>query len=150
MVDSRRCWGQRLSPEPKHVTVGTIIVSDDARDILASKITYNLNEPNKIEDTTWIRPIKYVGVWWELITGAKQWSYTNELPSVQLGVTDFTQVEPHGDHGATTEHVKRYIDFAAKYGFDAVLVEGWNIGWKDWFGLTKDYVLDFLDSLPRL
>ena len=102
----------------------TIIVSDDARDILASRMTLNLNEPCKIEDTSWIRPIKYVGVWWEMITGKSQWSYTWDLPSVQLGVTDYTKVKPHGHHGATTENVKKYIDFASENGFDAVLVEG--------------------------
>lgn len=126
----------------------TIIVSDDARDILASNITLNLNEPCKIEDTSWIKPVKYVGVWWEMITGKSEWSYTYDLPSVQLGVTDYSKVKPHGKHGATTENVKRYIDFAAEHGFDAVLVEGWNIGWEDWFGNSKDYVFDFLTPYP--
>lgn len=126
----------------------TIIVSDDARDILASRMTLNLNEPCKIEDTFWIRPIKYVGVWWEMITGKSQWSYTWDLPSVQLGVTDYTKVKPHGHHGATTENVKKYIDFASENGFDAVLVEGWNVGWEDWFGHLKDYVFDFVTPYP--
>ena len=126
----------------------TIIVSDDARDILASRMTLNLNEPCKIEDTSWIRPIKYVGVWWEMITGKSQWSYTWDLPSVQLGVTDYTKVKPHGHHGATTENVKKYIDFASENGFDAVLVEGWNVGWEDWFGHLKDYVFDFVTPYP--
>lgn len=126
----------------------TIIVSDDARDILASRMTLNLNEPCKIEDTSWIRPIKYVGVWWEMITGKSQWSYTWDLPSVQLGVTDYTKVKPHGHHGATTDNVKRYIDFASENGFDAVLVEGWNVGWEDWFGHLKDYVFDFVTPYP--
>jgi alpha-glucosidase len=126
----------------------TIIVSDDARDILASNITLNLNEPCKIEDTSWIKPVKYVGVWWEMITGKSEWSYTYDLPSVQLGATDYSKVKPHGRHGATTENVKRYIDFAAKNGFDAVLVEGWNTGWEDWFGNSKDYVFDFLTPYP--
>ncbi|NDV95342.1 glycoside hydrolase family 97 protein [Dysgonomonas sp. 521] len=126
----------------------TIIVSDDARDILASNISLNLNEPCKIEDTSWIKPVKYVGVWWEMITGKSEWSYTYDLPSVQLGVTDYSKVKPHGRHGATTQNVKRYIDFAAKHGFDAVLVEGWNIGWEDWFGNAKDYVFDFLTPYP--
>lgn len=126
----------------------TIIVSDDARDILASRMTLNLNEPCKIEDTSWIRPIKYVGVWWEMITGKSQWSYTWDLPSVQLGVTDYTKVKPHGHHGATTANVKRYIDFASENGFDAVLVEGWNVGWEDWFGHLKDYVFDFVTPYP--
>lgn len=126
----------------------TIIVSDDARDILASNMTLNLNEPNKIEDTSWIKPVKYVGVWWEMITGKSTWEYTSELPSVQLGVTDYSKVKPNGRHGANTAHVKEYIDFAAEHGFDAVLVEGWNIGWEDWFGKSKDYVFDFLTPYP--
>ena len=126
----------------------TVIVSDDARDILASKVTLNLNEPCKIEDTSWIKPTKYVGVWWEMITGKSSWSYTNDLPSVQLGITDYTKVKPNGTHGATTENVKRYIDFAALHGFDGVLVEGWNIGWEDWFGNSKDYVFDFVTPYP--
>lgn len=126
----------------------TIIVSDDARDILASKMTYNLNEPNRIENTSWIKPTKYVGVWWEMITGKNTWSYTNDFPSVQLGKTDFTKSKPNGTHGATTSNVKKYIDFAAKHGFDGVLVEGWNIGWEDWFGHGKDYVFDFVTPYP--
>ncbi len=126
----------------------TIIVSDDARDILASKMTYNLNEPCKIENTSWIKPVKYMGVWWEMITGKSSWSYTNDFPSIELGVTDYTKAKPNGTHGGTTTHVKEYIDFAAKHGFDAVLVEGWNIGWEDWFGNSKDYVFDFVTPYP--
>lgn len=126
----------------------TVIVSDDARDILASNITLNLNEPNKIEDTSWIKPVKYIGVWWEMITGKSSWAYTDDLPSVQLGVTDYSKVKPNGKHGANTTHVKEYIDFAAKHGFDAVLVEGWNEGWEDWFGKSKDYVFDFVTPYP--
>ncbi|MCK9627440.1 MAG: glycoside hydrolase family 97 protein [Bacteroidales bacterium] len=126
----------------------TIIVSDDARNILSSKMTLNLNEPCKIEDVSWIKPVKYVGVWWEMITGKSSWAYTDDLPSVQLGVTDYSKVKPSGRHGANTEHVKEYIDFAAKHGFDAVLVEGWNIGWEDWFGNSKDYVFDFVTPYP--
>ncbi len=126
----------------------TIIVSDDARNILSSKMTLNLNEPCKIEDVSWIKPVKYVGVWWEMITGKSSWAYTDDLPSVQLGVTDYSKVKPNGRHGANTEHVKEYIDFAAKHGFDAVLVEGWNIGWEDWFGNSKDYVFDFVTPYP--
>lgn len=126
----------------------TVIVSDDARDILASKITYNLNEPSKINETSWIKPVKYVGVWWEMITGKSAWSYTNDFPAVQLGVSDFSKATPHGKHGATTANVKRYIDFAAEHGFDGVLVEGWNIGWEDWFGQSKDYVFDFVTPYP--
>lgn len=126
----------------------TVIVSDDAREVLASNITLNLNDPCKIEDTSWIKPVKYVGVWWEMITGKSTWDYTSELPSVQLGVTDYSKVKPNGTHGATTEHVKEYIDFAAEHGFDAVLVEGWNVGWEDWFGKSKDYVFDFVTPYP--
>ena len=126
----------------------TIMVSDDARDIIASKMIYNLNEPCKIEDTSWIKPIKYVGVWWEMITGKSSWSYTDDLPAVQLGITDYSKVKPNRTHGANTANVKRYIDFAAKNGFDAVLVEGWNVGWEDWFGNSKDYVFDFVTPYP--
>lgn len=126
----------------------TIMVSDDARDILASKMTLNLNEPSKIKDPSWIKPVKYVGVWWEMIAGKSSWSYTNEFPSVQLGITDYSKAKPNGTHGATTANVKKYIDFAAKHGFDGVLVEGWNIGWEDWFGNGKDYVFDFLTPYP--
>lgn len=133
---------------PCHTPWRTIIVSDDARDILASRITLNLNEPCKIEDTSWIHTCKYVGVWWEMITSRSTWSYTNEVPAVQLGVTDYSKLRPHGRHGATTEHVKEYIDFAAEHGFDAVLVEGWNEGWEDWFGKSKDYVFDFVTPYP--
>lgn len=126
----------------------TIMVSDDARDIVASKMTLNLNEPSKIKDPSWIKPVKYVGVWWEMITGKSSWSYTNDFPAVQLGVTDFVHAKPNGTHGATTANVKKYIDFAAKHGFDGVLVEGWNIGWEDWFGHAKDYVFDFITPYP--
>lgn len=126
----------------------TVIVSDDARDILASRLTLNLNEPCKIEDTSWIRPCKYMGVWWEMITGRSSWSYTDDLQSVHLDTDDLTKVRPNGRHGATTANVKRYIDFAAAHGMDAVLVEGWNIGWEDWFGNMKDYVFDFVTPYP--
>lgn len=126
----------------------TVMVSDDAREILASKMSYNLNDPGKIEDTSWIKPVKYIGVWWEMITGKSSWSYTDEYPSVQLGITDYNKAKPNGKHGATTANVKRYIDFAAKNGFDGVLVEGWNIGWEDWFGNSKDYVFDFVTPYP--
>nr|WP_315179574.1 glycoside hydrolase family 97 protein [uncultured Flavobacterium sp.] len=133
---------------PNHSPWRTIIVSDDAREILASKMTLNLNEPCKIEDTSWIKPVKYVGVWWEMITGKSSWAYTDEFPTVQLGVTDFSKAKPNGKHGANNTNVKKYIDFAAKHGFDAVLVEGWNEGWEDWFGHSKDYVFDFLTPYP--
>lgn len=126
----------------------TIMVSDDAREIVASKMTLNLNEPSKIKDPSWIKPVKYVGVWWEMITGKSSWSYTNDFPAVQLGVTDYVRAKPNGTHGATTANVKKYIDFAAKHGFDGVLVEGWNVGWEDWFGHAKDYVFDFLTPYP--
>ena len=126
----------------------TVIVSDDARDILASRITLNLNEPCKIDDTSWIRPYKYVGVWWEMITGKSSWSYTDDLRSVHIDTDDLTKVKPNGRHGATTENVRKYIDFAAENGFDGVLVEGWNIGWEDWFGNMKERVFDFVTPYP--
>ncbi|MDE3247448.1 MAG: glycoside hydrolase family 97 protein [Bacteroidota bacterium] len=133
---------------PCHSPWRTIMVSDDARDILASKMTYNLNEPSKIADVSWIKPTKYVGVWWEMITGKSTWAYTDDFPSVQLGVTNYSKAKPNGRHGANTANVKKYIDFAAKHGFDAVLVEGWNQGWEDWFGNSKDYVFDFVTPYP--
>lgn len=125
----------------------TVIVSDDAREILASKMILNLNEPTKFEDTSWIKPVKYIGVWWEMITGKSTWAYT-DLPSVKLGETDYSKTKPNGKHAANTTKVKEYIDFAALHGFDAVLVEGWNEGWEDWFGKTKDYVFDFVSPYP--
>jgi hypothetical protein len=124
----------------------TIIVSDKATDILASKLILNLNEPTKYKDVSWIKPIKYVGVWWEMITGKSTWAYTDE--KIQFGVTDYSKTKPNGKHAANTAHVKEYIDFAAKNGLDAVLVEGWNEGWEDWFGKTKDYVFDFVTPYP--
>lgn len=126
----------------------TILVSDDARNILASRMTLNLNEPCKLEDTSWIKPTKYIGVWWDMITNKGTWAYTDELNSVKLGETDYTKVRPNGRHSANTANVKRYIDFAAANGFDAVLVEGWNEGWEDWFGKSKDYVFDFVTPYP--
>lgn len=126
----------------------TIIVSNDARDILASRMTYNLNEPCKIKDTSWIKPVKYVGVWWEMITGKSSWSYTDEFPSVQLGITDYSKAKPNTTHGANTANVKKHIDFASKHGFGGVLVEGWNEGWEDWFGHSKDFVFDFSTPYP--
>lgn len=125
-----------------------IMVGETAKDILASRIVLNLNEPCKIEDTSWIKPMKYVGVWWEMITGKGDWSYTWDFPSIHIGKTDYTNAKPHGRHSANTANVKRYIDFAAKYGFDGVLVEGWNIGWEDWFGNEKDFVYDFVTPYP--
>lgn len=126
----------------------TIIVSDEAKDILSSRITYNLNEPSKIEDTSWIKPMKYMGVWWEMITGMSSWDYTDEFAAVKLGETDFEAAEPNSTHAATTENVKYYIDFASEHGFDGLLVEGWNVGWEDWFGNSKDYVFDFVTPYP--
>ncbi len=126
----------------------TVVVSDDAREILASRITLNLNEPCKIEDTSWIKPVKYIGVWWDMITGKGSWAYTDEFTSVKLGETDYTKAKPNGKHSANTANVKRYVDFAAANGFDAVLVEGWNEGWEDWFGNSKDYVFDFVTPYP--
>jgi hypothetical protein len=125
----------------------TIIVSDRAGDILESKLVLNLNEPTKYKDTSWIKPIKYVGVWWEMITGKSTWSYT-DAENIKLGQFDYSKAKPNGTHGANTAHVKEYIDFAARHGLDAVLVEGWNIGWEDWFGKSKDYVFDFLTPYP--
>nr|WP_242052433.1 glycoside hydrolase family 97 protein [Dysgonomonas sp. GY75] len=133
---------------PCHTPWRTVIVSDDARNVLASHITLNLNEPSKIEDTSWIKPVKYIGVWWEMITGKSSWAYTDDVYSVQLGVTDYSKTKPNGKHAANTEHVKAYIDFAALHGFDGVLVEGWNVGWEDWFGKSKDYVFDFVTPYP--
>ncbi len=126
----------------------TVIVSDDARDILASRITLNLNEPCAYDDVSWIKPVKYVGVWWEMIAGKSTWAYTDDLLSVKLGQTDYSKTKPNGRHGANNEHVKKYIDFAAANGLDQVLVEGWNQGWEDWFGHSKDYVFDFVTPYP--
>ena len=126
----------------------TVIVSDDARDMLSSNLILNLNEPCKIEDTSWIHPTKYCGVWWEMITRNKTWRYTDDLPSVRLGVTDYTKTKPNGRHGATNEEVRKYIDFAAANGLDQVLVEGWNEGWEDWSGKSKFDVFDFLTPYP--
>lgn len=126
----------------------TVIVSDDARDILASRITLNLNEPCALEDVSWIKPVKYVGVWWEMITNKSTWAYTDDLPSVKLGETDYSKTKPNGRHGANNENVKKYIDFAAENGLNQILVEGWNEGWEDWFGKSKDYVFDFVSPYP--
>ncbi|MDY5813588.1 MAG: glycoside hydrolase family 97 protein [Bacteroides sp.] len=133
---------------PCHTPWRTVTVSDDARRMLASRITLNLNEPCKLEDTSWIKPVKYIGVWWDMITGKGSWAYTDELIGVKLGETDYIKTKPNGKHSAHTANVKRYIDFAARHGFDAVLVEGWNEGWEDWFGNSKDYVFDFLTPYP--
>lgn len=126
----------------------TIIIGESGKDILASRITLNLNEPCKIEDTSWIKPTKYVGVWWDMISGRSTWAYTYDVYSVQLGKTDYRATKPNGKHAANTANVMKYIDFAAEHGFDAVLVEGWNEGWEDWFGKQKDYVFDFVTPYP--
>ena len=126
----------------------TIIVSDDARDMLSSNLILNLNEPCALDDVSWIRPIKYCGVWWDMIVGRGTWSYTNDLPSVHLGITDYSKCKPNGTHSANNENVKKYIDFAADNGLDEVLVEGWNEGWEDWFGHSKLDVFDFITPYP--
>jgi hypothetical protein len=130
-----------------HTPWRTVVVSDDARDILASKLILNLNEPTKYEDVSWIKPVKYIGVWWEMIIGKSSWAYT-DLPSVKLGETDYSKTKRNPKHAANTNHVKDHIDFASKHGFDAVLVEGWNEGWEDWFGKSKDFVFDFVTPYP--
>ena len=126
----------------------TVMVCEKATDVLASRLILNLNEPCAIEDVSWIHPTKYMGVWWEMITGKSEWSYTYDYPSVQLGVTDYAASTPHGRHGANNENVRRYIDFAAENGFDGLLIEGWNEGWEDWYGHQKDFVFDFLTPYP--
>jgi hypothetical protein len=126
----------------------TMIITDDARKVLSSRLILNLNEPCKIEDTSWIRPVKYVGVWWEMISGKGEWAYTEQYPSVKLGETNYALAKPSGKHSANNANVRRYIDFAAKHGFDEVLVEGWNIGWEDWSGKSKEAVFDFLTPYP--
>lgn len=132
---------------PCHTPWRTIIVSDKATDILASKIILNLNEPSKIEDISWIKPMKYIGIWWELHVGKSSWNYTDAF-NVKLKNFDWTKVKPNGRHGATTERTKYYIDFASQNGFDGVLVEGWNVGWEDWFGQWKEEVFDFVTPYP--
>jgi len=126
----------------------TVMVSDDARTMLSSKMIYNLNEPCKIKDTSWIHPTKYCGVWWEMIVGKSSWNYTDDYPSIKLDQIDWTKVKPNGRHGATTANVKKYIDFAAANGLQEVLVEGWNVGWEDWANHWKDYVFDFVTPYP--
>ncbi|MGI6232230.1 MAG: glycoside hydrolase family 97 protein [Prevotella sp.] len=126
----------------------TVMVSDDARTMLSSKLIYNLNEPCKLEDTSWIHPVKYCGVWWEMIVGKSSWNYTDEYPSIKLDQIDWSKVKPNGRHAANTANVKKYIDFAAANGLQEVLVEGWNVGWEDWAGHWKDYVFDFVTPYP--
>ena len=138
----------------------TIQVCEKATDVLRSRLILNLNEPCVLEDVSWIHPVKYMGVWWEMISDHSTWGYTNDFPSVRLpgdpslppslqgAITDYSKAKPHGRHGANNANVRRYIDFAAKHGFDALLIEGWNIGWEDWYGKDKDYVFDFLTPYP--
>ncbi len=133
---------------PCHTPWRTVMVCDKATDVLRSRLILNLNEPCALEDVSWIHPVKYMGVWWEMISGKSTWNYTNEFPSVKLGETDFEHALPNGTHGANNANVRRYIDFAAKHGFDALLIEGWNIGWEDWYGKQKDFVFDFLTPYP--
>ena len=133
---------------PHNTPWRTVMVSDDARAILASRMTYNLNEPCALEDTSWIKPMKYIGVWWEMITGKSSWSYTNDLAAIKLGQVDYNTTNPSPTHAANNSNVMRYIDFAAQHGFDGILVEGWNEGWEDWFGQSKDYVFDFITPYP--
>ena len=148
---------------PCHTPWRSIMVCDKATDALRSRLILNLNEPCALEDVSWIHPVKYMGVWWEMISGKSTWSYTNDFPSVKLNpepgtqtikqsdnqaITDFAHAKPNGNHGANNANVRRYIDFAAKHGFDALLIEGWNIGWEDWYGKQKDFVFDFLTPYP--
>lgn len=134
---------------PCHSPWRTVMICENACDVLASNLILNLNEPCAYgDDTDWIKPVKYIGVWWEMIGGGKQWSYTYDVPSVKLGQLDYSTTKPHGQHPANNENVKKYIDFAAEHGFDQVLVEGWNVGWEDWFGHSKDYVFDFVTPYP--
>ena len=126
----------------------TVQVAPSATAQLASRLILNLNEPCAFEDTDWIKPVKYIGVWWEMISGKGSWNYTDDFASVQLGKTDYSSATPNGRHSANNEKVRRYIDFAAKHGFDQVLVEGWNEGWEDWANCNKDYVFDFVTPYP--
>ncbi len=133
---------------PCHTPWRTVMVCDKATDALRSRLILNLNDPCALEDVSWIHPVKYMGVWWEMISGKSTWNYTDQYPSVRLGETDFEHAKPNGKHGANNANVRRYIDFAAKHGFDALLIEGWNIGWEDWYGKQKEFVFDFLTPYP--
>ena len=126
----------------------TVMVCEKATDVLASRLILNLNDPCVLNDVSWIHPVKYMGVWWEMISGKNTWSYTDDFPSVKLGQTDYVHAKPHGRHAANNENVRRYIDFASENGFDALLIEGWNIGWEDWYGKEKDFVFDFITPYP--
>ena len=133
---------------PCHTPWRSVMVCTKATDVLASRLILNLNDPCVLDDVSWIHPVKYMGVWWEMISDKNCWSYTNDFPSVKLGETDYTKSTPHGRHAANNDNVRRYIDFAAANGFDALLIEGWNIGWEDWYGKEKDFVFDFLTPYP--
>ena len=133
---------------PCHTPWRSVMVCTKATDVLASRLILNLNDPCVLDDVSWIHPVKYMGVWWEMISDKNCWSYTNDFPSVKLGETDYSKSTPHGRHAANNENVRRYIDFAAANGFDALLIEGWNIGWEDWYGKEKDFVFDFLTPYP--
>lgn len=126
----------------------TMMVTTSATDALASRLILNLNEPCALEDVSWIHPVKYMGVWWEMISGKSSWSYTNDFPSVKIGITDYANAKPNPNHGANNANVRRYIDFAAANGFDALLIEGWNVGWEDWYGKQKEFVFDFITPYP--
>ena len=140
-------WKGRLQT-PCNSPWRTVQVAPSATAQLASRLILNLNEPCAYEDTDWIRPVKYIGVWWEMISGKGSWAYTDDFSSVQLGKTDYSNATPNGRHSANNETVRRYIDFAAEHGFDQVLVEGWNEGWEDWANCNKDYVFDFVTPYP--
>ncbi len=156
--DQKFVFSTHLSPDatgykgrlqtPCHTPWRTVMVCEKATDVLASRLILNLNDPCVLEDVSWIHPVKYMGVWWEMISDKSCWSYTNDFPSVKLGITDYEHSTPHGRHAANNANVRRYIDFAAAHGFDALLIEGWNIGWEDWYGKEKDYVFDFLTPYP--
>ena len=140
-------WKGRMQT-PCNTPWRTVQVAPSATAQLASRLILNLNEPCALESTDWIKPVKYIGIWWEMISGKGSWSYTNDFASVQLGVTDYANATPNGTHSANNEKVRRYIDFAAEHGFDQVLVEGWNEGWEDWANCNKDYVFDFVTPYP--
>lgn len=140
-------WKGRLQT-PCRSPWRTVMVVDDAREVLESRLILNLNDPCAIEDVSWIHPTKYMGVWWEMITGKSSWSYTDDFPAVELGVSDYSKARPHGRHGANNANVRRYIDFAAENGFDGLLIEGWNEGWEDWYGCQKESVFDFVTPYP--
>jgi len=133
---------------PCHTPWRTVMVCTSATEVLRSRLILNLNDPCVLDDVSWIHPVKYMGVWWEMISGKSSWCYTNDFPSVRLGETDYSHATPTGNHGANNANVRRYIDFAAKHGFDALLIEGWNIGWEDWYGKQKEFVFDFLTPYP--